>query len=123
MFLFVVPVSSLSAVERAGENLSSVVRSVTESGLIILYGETNFARLWGVDPDVEYLEDLIVQNSLSCRIEGEIHAQYMTVKILNCWMGSELELDGKTVTEHLITSGHGREICVETRNQFGTCEE
>ena len=120
--LFALCVPTVSMSDKRLDHFFSKARAVTENGQIVVYGRDKFHRLWGVDPDVKYLEELIVERILDCVVLGEFYKIPSTLEVIQCGLDGGLALDANTITEHLISTGHGREICVETRNYFGTCE-
>ena len=108
------------------ENIVSKVGRVLEYGHLAFYGETRFIKLWGVDPDVHFLRELVEGKNLECVILGEVYLLRRQTVVVRCYPFDIADrnpsiTDGMELSEFLVKSGHGREICVETLNEFGTC--
>lgn len=124
-------VFSMTAYQTVAETRSQLhffdkVVEVTDAGYLVFENEGGY-RLWGVDPDTEYLRSLVVNKTLSCKVVGRTFEFRSRVNIVNCSEHRTVQQGGGTaaskhITELLIRSGHGREFCTETGNYYGTCE-
>ncbi len=128
---FVIPciiLLSLTAVSDAKTLLRPVARSVEigkvfDDGTFRVKEDTvpYIYRLWGVQPDVDHFRTLVKGQTLECYDAGKSLSPRRTIIIiLNCNMNSETT--PISISQHLVQSGNGRELCIESRNWFKTCE-
>lgn len=101
------------------------VTEVDNWGIVIFDGHGGY-RLWGLQPEVDFLRDLLVGKELACYEAGEIQAKWGSMYVKSrsavCFsvhgIGDSLSRD---IGKFLLETDHAIELCAETLGVLGTC--
>lgn len=107
------------------------VRDINQQGhfkieeRFVTYGKvsSDIFRLWGVQPAIGVLTELVAGKRISCIEHGYTHMQHQApISIVRCRFNPSVEgFEYESINQYLIETGQGTEICVESFNKYGTC--
>lgn len=100
--------------ENFSNGLGGRITHVYDNGFLGINGRGGY-RLWGVDPNVEYLREITSEQDIYCRINGDVKKGNFSTTLVTChFFDTTHPLAKVTISRHLIETGNGEELCMET---------